>query len=331
MLLFILDDLFGILFSLGISFGIILIILGLLQAFFWKLAFYMNIVIGLIITITITYIASTAVNAINDMLGGLLPNPTLGIFLVLLIFTLLAAFLGAILAVLEGFIWTSLGILVILFASVPSMLFHIPESLIITVGGGAVLVGFAAYMGNYLDIWILKITPKLGTKTLRKAYTKDGGVSTCGSLLTKDVYDVIGQLAKLRAKLSAGEITRPQFQQEALKLVDLLKNHRGKLTSQLSVLEEELKLAAVETEPSKLFVLTAGDLNLFEERVRSMNDNDLLVSIRQQEYMLSRINSEYTRKKEHLDATYITSREYFEKRLNLLKGIKHARKLDTNK
>lgn len=148
------DDFFNnilqMIYQIGITAGLILVVLGVVQAFFWKLAFYVNLIVGLAITAFVTYLVSTVSELANKIIP-LSVNPTLIVFVLLLVITLIAALLGPILALLEGFVWTCLGILIMSFMNTGSFY----QSIVIGVVGGAVLVGVAAFAGSYVESSIL--------------------------------------------------------------------------------------------------------------------------------------------------------------------------------
>lgn len=120
------------------SISVILIIVGMLIAFLWKAAFYLNLALGLLITFIVTYL----VHVVGKNAGF-----TAGIFFVGFICTLIVAAIGAFLCLLEGFVLSSLGFWAFWVAGTPSSIF---SSGVIFGSAIASLIstGIAAYLGD---------------------------------------------------------------------------------------------------------------------------------------------------------------------------------------
>lgn len=142
------NDIIGLLRDMGGGIGLTLIILGALQAFLWKLAFYINLALGLIVTIVLTYMVSL----FNVGFGWLAL-----IFLAGLGLSLMAAFLGAFLAIVEGYMWSALG----LFVYCLSNGLNFTTSILAGAIGAAVVVGIVAFVGGSLGGWLARSMPSV--------------------------------------------------------------------------------------------------------------------------------------------------------------------------
>lgn len=140
------------------SVAVILIIVGMLIAFLWKAAFYINLGLGLIITILVTYL----VNAVGGDAGL-----TLGIFVAGLIGSIIAALIGGFLCLLEGFILSTLGFWALWVSGSPTSILS-AGTLVGSAIAGAFSTGIAAFLGDRaVSLGIFKgILPK-GRKDTR--------------------------------------------------------------------------------------------------------------------------------------------------------------------
>jgi len=122
------------------SIAVILILIGMLIAFLWKAAFYINLALGLIITSIITYLVHSISG--NIQVVGI-------IFFVGFIGSLIAAALGGFLCLLEGFILSALGFWA--YWCTGSSLINIFSSQLIIQSGIASVIstGISATLGNY--------------------------------------------------------------------------------------------------------------------------------------------------------------------------------------
>lgn len=144
-----LNNIFSMIRDIGGGIGIVLVLIGAVQALLWKLAFYINLALGIIVTIFFTYFASL----LNIGFTGLAL-----IFLVGLGLSVMAAFLGAFLAIVEGYIWSTLGLGIYCLAGGMGL----SSSVIASAIGGIVIIAIAAFVGGSLDRWLARALPSIG-------------------------------------------------------------------------------------------------------------------------------------------------------------------------
>jgi hypothetical protein len=149
----------------GIS--ILIIIFGMVSAFLWKVAFYIQLALGLILTIIATYF----VYSFTQMLR--LPATwAILIFIIGIIASLIQAARAAIMAIVNGFFLTWLGTLLFLAMGQAldpiGLITHLSGTIIISAIIAMILVAIAAYAGGHLTS-IFKF-PKL---TRQKTYKSD--------------------------------------------------------------------------------------------------------------------------------------------------------------
>lgn len=142
-------DIFRIILEALQGIAILIIIFGMASAFLWKVAFYIQLALGLIVTIIATYF----VYSFTQMLG--LPATwALLIFIVGVIASLFQAARAAIMAIVNGFFLTWLGIFLFLAAGQAFDLIylftHFAGTLILSAIIAIVLTGIAAYAGGHL-------------------------------------------------------------------------------------------------------------------------------------------------------------------------------------
>jgi len=131
-------DIISILIQSIQSIAVILIIIGMLIAFMWKVAFYVNFALGLIITILVTYL----VNAVGKDVGL-----TATVFIVGLIGSIIIAVIGGVLCLLEGFILSTLGFWAYWVSGSPSS-FLSSSVLLGSAFAGALSTGIAGFLGD---------------------------------------------------------------------------------------------------------------------------------------------------------------------------------------
>jgi len=126
------------------GFASFLIIIGMLVAFLWKAAFYIELALGLIGTAIGTYIVFTLTQ--NVMW-------TIFAFIFLLIASFISASAGAIVAIGDGFFMTWVGIAIMLI----SQSGFSSQNILLSALLAAILVAIAAYLGSYADRWLTSI------------------------------------------------------------------------------------------------------------------------------------------------------------------------------
>jgi len=120
------------------SIGALLIIIGMVIAFLWKAAFYVNFGLGLIITLIITYL----VHVVGKNAGF-----TATIFIAGFIATIIIAAIGGFLCLLEGFILSTLGFWTFLIGGSPSNILS-SGALFESAIASLFSTGIAAYLGD---------------------------------------------------------------------------------------------------------------------------------------------------------------------------------------
>ena len=131
-------DIINVLIQSIQSIAIILIFVGMLIAFLWKAAFYLNLALGVIITVLVTYL----VNAVSGDAGL-----TATVFLLGLVGSVIVAAIGASLCLLEGFILSSLGFWAYWVLGSPASILS-PQILAGSAVASVVSTGVAAYLGD---------------------------------------------------------------------------------------------------------------------------------------------------------------------------------------
>lgn len=140
------------------SIATVMIIIGMLIAFLWKVSFYINLGLGLIITILVTYL----VNAVSGD-GGL----ALGIFFAGLIGSIIIALIGGFLCLLEGFILSTLGFWALWISGSPTSVFSFGV-LFGSAIAGAFSTGIAAFLGDRaVSLGVFKSISSKGIKETR--------------------------------------------------------------------------------------------------------------------------------------------------------------------
>jgi len=129
--------------------ALLIIIFGMASAFLWKLAFYIQLALGLIVTILATYF----VYSFTQMLG--LPVTwALLVFILGVVASLFQAVRAAIMAIVNGFFLTWLGSFLFLAAGQAFDLIylftHLAGTLIISAIIAVVLTGIASYAGGHI-------------------------------------------------------------------------------------------------------------------------------------------------------------------------------------
>jgi len=148
-------DIFGIITSILLSLqgiAILLVVFGVISAFLWKIAFYVQLGLGLVVTIIATYSAYAATQMLN--------LPSTWALLVLgigIIATLIQAFLAAVMAIVNGFGLAWLGVFLSIIDRSMGQIDDL-EGLITRLGGtlitsaiiALVVIGAAAFAGGHL-------------------------------------------------------------------------------------------------------------------------------------------------------------------------------------
>jgi hypothetical protein len=144
--------------------AIVLILIGMASAFLYKVAFYVQLIIGLVETIIVTYIAYSISQFLN--LGFW---PTVLIFFVGLGYSLYQAAKAALMAILNGFLLCAVGALVLLSSGSGSGIFaNFAINIVLSIIISVFLVGIAAYAGGHMSS-LIKV-PKFKRPTQRKLY-----------------------------------------------------------------------------------------------------------------------------------------------------------------
>ena len=133
-------DIVNIIISAIQQFAILIIILGMITAFLAKLAFFVNLIIGFILTIVIAYLVFTFTGDFGI---------TAILFLVGVGGSFVIAAIGHILTLIEAFIIIGVGIWVLLVSGSPSDAFSI-TTLIATAIGSAILTGISTSIGDVM-------------------------------------------------------------------------------------------------------------------------------------------------------------------------------------
>ena len=131
-------DILTILVSAIQQFALLIVILGMLIAFLAKLSFYVNLAIGFILTILVTYLVYSLTQAFA---------PTAIIFVVGAVGSFVIAAVGHVLCLLEAFGIIMLGIWAFSVSGSPAEMFS-SSTLIVNGGASAILTSISAFIGG---------------------------------------------------------------------------------------------------------------------------------------------------------------------------------------
>jgi len=291
-------DIISILFSALQSTAIFVIIIGMLIAFLWKAAFYLNLALGLMITFALTYVVYTI---IKDT------GAAATVFFILLICSIAAAAIGGLLCLLQGFFLSGLGFFALWASGSPS-------NILVVIGGSAIAsavsTGIAAFIGDkVLSLRIrrnrleaqpttyptpseitrpieVEILPEETSSAVSSAPTpittlKPESVSTADDLLAKK-NETLGLLRNLRKGLIEEKISEETYKKLRMEFEQELEG----IEKELKKLEEESK--GIEAEIKKL----QDEINSLESEkqsetklVEELEARYLIKQITEKEYM----------------------------------------------
>jgi hypothetical protein len=120
------------------SLSVLLILGGIVTAFLWKLSAILNIIVGVLLSIVLTYVVYTLT---HNLVG------TAIMFIVGLGITGVLAALAAIACILEGFTFSAIGFWGLLIGSSPSIAFS-SGTIVEAIIGSIVSTGIAAFIGG---------------------------------------------------------------------------------------------------------------------------------------------------------------------------------------
>jgi DNA-directed RNA polymerase subunit RPC12/RpoP len=168
-------DIFRIIIESLQGISILVMIFGMASAFLWRVAFYVQLGLGLIVTIIVTYF----VYSFTQMLG--LPITwALLVFIVGVIASLIQAARAAIMAIVNGFFLTWLGAFLFLAAGqafdLVGLFTRLGGTLVTSGIIAAILVGISAYAGGRVTS-ILKF-PKLARSKTHRTESERGPTYT---------------------------------------------------------------------------------------------------------------------------------------------------------
>jgi DNA-directed RNA polymerase subunit RPC12/RpoP len=158
-------DIFGIIIESLQGISILIMIFGMASAFLWKVAFYVQLGLGLIITIVVTYF----IYSFTQMLRLPLTWALL-VFIIGVIASLIQAARAAIMAIVNGFFLAWLGAFIFLAAGqaidLLGLFTRLGGTLVASGTIAAILVGISAYAGGHVTS-ILKLPKLARSKTHR--------------------------------------------------------------------------------------------------------------------------------------------------------------------